>query len=157
MRNNVDRGIGSVQADVDQFMRAVGQALPEKPTNPDVSVVDLRIKLITEEFDELISDLLALVGPAGNERPAIQELNLIASVSKEIADLIYVAVGTASALGVDLEDVWELVHQSNCEKIAGPVRADGKRMKPANYEPPNITAVIREQVASWDFENRSIK
>jgi predicted HAD superfamily Cof-like phosphohydrolase len=144
----------NIQADVEDFMQGIGQTLPGVPSAPTSDVLQLRIDLITEEFDELIHELVEL-----QHRPetAADELLRLSFVAKEAADLVYVVIGTASALGIDLEPVWEAVQESNMQKVSGPVRDDGKRLKPEGYRPPNILGVIREQVAERDFADRSIK
>ena len=84
------------------------------------------------------------------------ELALLAEIADGIADLVYVAIGTASTLGIDMEPVWEEVQLSNMAKVNGPVRPDGKRLKPEGWQPPQIERVIREQVAEADFADRKI-
>lgn len=146
--------IFGVQTDIEAFMAAMGQAVPDTPQVVSNGTLRLRIDLITEEFDELIHELHELERDPDHTR--IVELGRLAKIAKEICDLVYVAVGTASTMGIDLEEVWEAVHESNMEKAGGPVRPDGKRLKPEGWTPPDITSIIREQQAESDFADRSI-
>jgi predicted HAD superfamily Cof-like phosphohydrolase len=54
------------------------------------------------------------------------------------ADQVYVAVGTASACGLNMGLLWDIVHESNMAKFGpgGYRRPDGKWMKPPGWEPP---------------------
>jgi predicted HAD superfamily Cof-like phosphohydrolase len=67
---------------------------------------------------------------------------------KELADLIYVALGTAVTWGVDMGPIFEAVHASNMTKEGGGARADGKILKGPGYTPPDIEALLREQ--GWE-------
>jgi predicted HAD superfamily Cof-like phosphohydrolase len=146
--------VQGIQADVDRFMQMIGQPMPDYPQNVDPAILQLRIDLITEEFDETVDALVKLQQP---NLDAPKERVLLAEVADGIVDLLYVAVGTASTLGIDLEEVWEAVQRSNMAKAGGPVREDGKRLKPDGWKPPNIAVIIREQIAEHDFADRSIK
>ena len=149
-----------IQSDIEDFMRAVGQGLPATPQSADPATLQLRIDLITEEFDEIIYALTLLQSLDPLHTPGqtskATELALLAEVADGIADLVYVAIGTASALGIDMEPVWEEVQRSNMAKVSGPIREDGKRLKPEGWSPPQIERVIREQVAEADFADRPI-
>lgn len=64
-------------------------------------------------------------------------------VADGLADLVYVAYGTAITFGIDLDSVIEAVHKSNMSKLGAdgaPIyREDGKVLKGPNYRPPVIT------------------
>ena len=101
---------------------------------------ELRIDLHQEETEELVEALEAadLVGAA-----------------KELADVVYVAYGTAHSLGIPLDAVLAAVHESNMSKFGpdGPVLSEtGKVLKSDRYVPPDIAAVLQahagEPVAS---------
>ena len=127
------------QLDVEDFMREAGQTLREYPSIPTPAELDLRIDLITEEHDETINALLACKMGGG---PDIAKM---AEVADGIADAIYVLLGTASAFGIDMSSVWDEVQRSNMEKMTGPIREDGKRLKPKDWRPPDIVAAIQSQ------------
>lgn len=85
-------------------------------------VRELRMELIREEYKELCDAI-------GKREFA-----------KELADLIYVLVGTATWLDINLEEVFKRVHHSNMGKFGddAEVRADGKLLKSKSYEPPDL-------------------
>lgn len=65
---------------------------------------------------------------------------------KELADLIYVCFHRAEMKGWDLMEALRRVHQSNMSKLdlnGQPIfREDGKILKGANYEPPNLEDLV---------------
>lgn len=65
-----------------------------------------------------------------------------------LCDLLYVTYGAAVSLGVDLEPFFDEVHRSNMAKVDGPVREDGKRLKPLGWQPPRIREILEQQIAS---------
>lgn len=62
-------------------------------------------------------------------------------VADGIVDSVYVLLQLARTLGVPFDEVWEIVHRKNMEKVGpdGQVirRADGKILKPEGWTPPN--------------------
>lgn len=83
--------------------------------------IDLQWKLIREEAQEVF---LAIQGGDPWE------------IGKELSDLLYVTLGAGNALGIDLEIMFNAVHDSNMSKIPFEVRDDGKILKGPNYVPP---------------------
>lgn len=91
----------------------------------------LRADLVQEEAKE-VDDALALQAP-------------LEEVAKELADLVYVAYGTAIALGINLDEAIRRVHESNLTKLVDgqPLyREDGKVLKGENYEAPDMEGVV---------------
>jgi predicted HAD superfamily Cof-like phosphohydrolase len=73
----------------------------------------------------------------------------LTGMADSLADLVYVTYGAAVTLGIDLDDVVAEVHASNLSKM-GPegrprLRQDGKVLKPASYEPPDVDLVLENQ------------
>jgi predicted HAD superfamily Cof-like phosphohydrolase len=97
---------------------------------PDFHACDLRLALIREEFIEL--------------EKAVRERNMV-DAADALADITYVVLGAALAWGVDLPAVFEEVHAANMRKIGGPVREDGKKLKPPGWEGPDIAGVLEKQ------------
>jgi NTP pyrophosphatase (non-canonical NTP hydrolase) len=93
----------------------------------------LRQSLISEEAREASEVLLSWDGS-------------LECLAKELADLVYVAYGTAVSFGIDLDEALRRVHASNMSKVDedGLVtrRPDGKILKPANYQPPDMRGVV---------------
>ncbi len=116
--------------------------LPRRPlpdTEVDQALADLRVRLLREEVQEFAD--------------AAQGGDIVA-VADAIADIVYVAYGTAVSYGIDLDAVVREVHRSNMSKLddAGrPVlRPDGKVLKSARYRPPDVARVLGEQLPLFD-------
>lgn len=121
------------QAMVEEFHRAFDIVVHPVPTIVDKQTRELRVRLIQEEFEEL------------KEAMARGDLE---SISKEMADLLYVVYGTAVSYGVDMDPVFREVHRSNMSKVGGYKREDGKWVKPATYSPARIEPILAEQSGS---------
>jgi predicted HAD superfamily Cof-like phosphohydrolase len=104
--------------------------MPPTPT-ADIPewVRDLRTALLIEEVRELYD--AAMCGD-------------IVGIADGIADVVYVAVGTAIAYGIPFDAVFAEVHRSNMTKSNTPDEA--KLVKGPGYEPPDIAAVLAEPV-----------
>ena len=119
--------------DVATFMLATGQLARRfmRPALADRQTAKLRIALLREEVGEL-------------ER-AIEAGDLV-EIADGIADVIYIAIGTALAYGIPLDLVWREVHRSNMAKVGkdGKVHKapNGKIVKPEGWRPPNIAAIL---------------
>jgi predicted HAD superfamily Cof-like phosphohydrolase len=125
--------MSDAQDKVEEFHRAFDIVVHLSPTVVDERTRELRIKLIQEEFEEL--------------REALTQGDL-ESISKEIADLLYVVYGTAVSYGIDMDPVFREVHRSNMSKVGGYKREDGKWVKPATYSPACIEPILAEQRGS---------
>jgi len=122
----------SFYTDVRDFHQAFGQRIGEKPEFPDREERILRRKLITEEFNELTDAEYA---------------NDLVEVADALADIIYIACGTAVSYGIPLDDVFAEVHRSNMAKLVdGKVirREDGKIQKPEGWTAPDIKSVLNK-------------
>ena len=117
---------------VGAFHIAFGLPVRERPT-ADIPAEEARLRqaLLDEEVDEL--------------RDAVREGDVIA-VADALADIVYIACGTAHAYGIDLDAVVAEVHRSNMTKLGAdgrPVyRQDGKVLKGPTYEPPRVAKVL---------------
>ncbi len=109
-----------------EFHQAFGQPFG----HGDIADSRLRIALHLEENRELIEALLA-----GD----------LTATAHELADVVYVAYGTAHSLGIPLDRVIVEVHRANMSKIGpdGPkYREDGKLLKPPSFRPADVAAVL---------------
>lgn len=124
------------------FMRAAGQDVAvaldrDTPT----TLIDLRLRLLNEELDEAFEAI--------NARDADM-------AAKELADLIYVTVGTAIAFGIPIGEIYAAVAQSNLSKIDPStnrpyqVDAGGKVLKGPNYQPaePQVKEIMRTKLVT---------
>jgi len=124
----------SAQLNLRDFHEKFGLTINDTPTIPGDDVLQFRINLINEEAEEF--------------EQAAQARNLV-EMADALADVIYVALGAAVSLGIDLAPVFEEVHRSNMTKVwsDGQVRRreDGKVIKPPTYSPANIAQELERQ------------
>ncbi|TPG17406.1 hypothetical protein EAH86_10380 [Pedococcus bigeumensis] len=112
------------------------RAAPVSPSLGEVedSLLRLRERLLEEETTEYMV--------ASHRRDLI-------GMADALADIVYVAYGTAISLGLDLDLLLDEVHRSNMSKLdehGEPVlRDDGKVMKSPRYEKPRIAATLNAQ------------
>jgi predicted HAD superfamily Cof-like phosphohydrolase len=141
---------------VEQFMKLANQIVPRFPTIPSEEIRHFRAKMILEEALETIAGLGYAViedGVSGKHG----RLTLMPSGEPDLieivdgcADVSVVTIGTLSACGVADAAVLFAVDMNNLAKF-GPGsyrREDGKWMKPPGHRPPDIAAILKEQVAS---------
>ena len=92
---------------------------------------ELRIRLHNEENQELVAAL------KGND---------LADIAQELADVVYVAYGTADALGIPLDKVIAEVHEANMSKLGPDGNAVysefGKLLKGPHYRKPDVAKVL---------------
>lgn len=115
---------------VKDFHRAFGQRIGEKPELPDLPEREMRHRLLQEEFTEYQE------AEADND---------IIEIADALADIIYIACGTAVSYGIPLNELFDEVHRSNMAKLVnGEVlrRADGKIQKPKGWTPPDVKGVL---------------
>lgn len=138
-----------VQLDVEDFHYALDVPIGVWPA---IRRPGLRAALIAEEARETLEAITGeawrvdmvprVLTPPGDvyEKP---EQDLVAAIDG-MCDLLCVVYGTAVEFGIDLAPFWEEVHRTNMAKRGGPVREDGKRLKPDGWEPPNLRGVLQE-------------
>lgn len=111
---------------------------PDMEADPEL--VSLRANLITEEAKEF--------SEAADKGDMVE-------MADALVDIMYVVLGAAISLGIDLEPIFCEVHRSNMTKVwpDGSVkrREDGKVMKPPTYRPPDIAFELRLQ--GWKGAN----
>ena len=119
--------------DVKDFHIAFGQRVGQSPLIPeDYNERDLRINLLEEEFKEYMN---------------AEEKNDITEIADALADIIYIACGTAVSYGIPLDKLFAEVHRSNMAKLVDgkPLyREDGKVMKPEGWTPPDVEGVLKK-------------
>lgn len=137
---------------VRDFFEAVGQRRPGFGGATEAEI-RLGLRLVAEEFSELIDAAFGVDSGVG--MPAIWDLIQSAPLCIDLpalvdatADLDYVVEGLRVRLGVDGDPIWEAVHAANMAKSTGPLREDGKRMKPEGWKAPDVEGLLREQ--GWE-------
>jgi predicted HAD superfamily Cof-like phosphohydrolase len=118
---------------VRDFHEAFGQRIGEKPELPDSEFERaLRIKLMSEEHKEYNK---------------AEDNNDITNLAVELADIIYIACGTAVSYGIPLDEVFNAIHAANMNKLVdGKVilREDGKIKKPDGWQPADIEGILKK-------------
>jgi len=121
--------------DVEEFHKALDVPIGPRPGFPSDDEVHLRNELLAEEIRELSY--------------AIANKDIV-EAADAIADAVYVLLGTALSFGIPFDEVWKEVHRSNMDKAGGPVRADGKRLKPEGWKPPDVKGVLAQHNSNGD-------
>lgn len=101
----------------------------------------LRGRLIIEEYYEVIEEIASFETNKGMSRKKL---------TKELADLMYVTIGTAVTFGLPLEEVFAEVHKNNMSKVHpdGTIRRreDGKILKPDTFKEINLDHLFKESI-----------
>lgn len=132
---------------VREFHEAFDHPVRTTP-NADVPERVLRMNLIQEEVTELgeALDLFWCEDNAGKIVWRTWERDFHAvdtvEVADALADIDYVTQGAALTFGIPQDAVFDEVHRSNMAKVGGPVREDGKKLKPEGWTPPDIAGVL---------------
>lgn len=119
-----------------EFNKAFGIPYNTEPTNIDTKLVDLRFSLMFEENQEY-----HIAGVAKN----------LVEVADGLGDKLYILIGSIVAHGMQdiIIDVFNEIHRSNMTKVDldGKVtrRSDGKIMKPASYQKPNLKQFFKDE------------
>ena len=116
---------------VKKFMETFGQEIKEKAGFPDDKITSLRYELIKEELDEL--------------KEAMDNKD-IKEVADALTDILYVTYGAGHAFGINLDNCFKEVQNSNMSKLdlnGKPIYNDkGKVMKGPNYFKPNLSKFV---------------
>jgi predicted HAD superfamily Cof-like phosphohydrolase len=156
-----------------EFHRVViGGELPPSPAVPEEGVARRRMRLIAEEFFETLRAVFndrpdgEIAGsPASIDETEKMVMEIIAnarldvdlsSLAHELADLEYVCEGGFIGFGIDSRPVHTEIQRANMEKFGGPMRPDGKRLKPPGWRPPDIKTIIESQM-SGNYELRKVE
>ena len=122
--------MNEAQRMVAQFHEAFNAFSRDAPGMPPGEIADFRLEFIAEELEELTQ--------------AVANDDLV-RIADGLGDLLYVVYGAGLAFGIDLEPILAEIHRSNMTKLGGPVREDGKQLKPDWYEPPQLAPILEAQ------------
>lgn len=92
-----------------------------------------RLKWLREEVNELA------------DAYADQDM---AKVADGLGDVLYVAIGTAIAHGLPIEEIVAEIHRSNMTKTMDGIGEDAKATKGLDYEPPRIAQILADH--GWE-------
>lgn len=132
--------------DVVVFQQQAYGLTPDRLGLPTKEEIALRIRLIREEYEELLIEL----GRAYVARDA-QDDDLgplksfsYAKLAGELVDLVYVVLGTAAAFGIPFDECFEAVHRANMAKFAGGAKFNeaGKLLKPEGWVPADLSPIL---------------
>ena len=117
---------------VKTFMEIFGQEVKSEPSFSSEKINDLRYNLIKEELAEF--------------KEAIDKKDLL-EVADALTDLLYVTYGAGHAFGINLDDCFNEVQNSNMSKLGNdgkPIYNDaGKVMKGPNYFKPDLSKFVK--------------
>ncbi|GAA2637146.1 pyrophosphohydrolase domain-containing protein [Paractinoplanes durhamensis] len=122
---------------VREFHEVFGLAHPDRPGPISPELAGVRQRLLDEEVGEV-----AEAAAAAQLDPSPQRL---ADLARELADVVYVAYGTAISHGIDLDAVIAEVHRANMSKLGAdgrPILLNGKVQKGPNFRPPDVSALF---------------
>ena len=116
---------------VGTFMKTFGQEVKTKPSFSTDKINKLRLDLIKEELEELTE--------AMNNKDLLE-------VADALTDILYVTYGAGHAFGINLDQCFDEVQNSNMSKLDNngkPIyNEDGKVMKGPNYFKPDLSKFV---------------
>ena len=116
---------------VKTFMETFGQEVKTKPSFSTDKINSLRYDLIKEELEEL--------------KEAMENKDLL-EVADALTDILYVTYGAGHAFGIDLDQCFDEVQNSNMSKLGKdgkPIYNEtGKVMKGPKYFKPDLTKFV---------------
>ena len=116
---------------VKTFMKIFGQEVKTKPSFSTDKINSLRYDLIEEELEEL--------------KIAMKNKDLL-EVADALTDILYVTYGAGHAFGIDLDQCFDEVQNSNMSKLdenGKPIYNEaGKIMKGPKYFKPNLNKFL---------------
>ena len=114
------------------FMKTFGQEVKLRPSLSTDKINKLRLNLIQEELDELKEGL---------------DKKDIVEIADALTDILYVTYGAGHAFGINLDDCFDEVQNSNMSKLdinGKPIyNESGKVMKGPNYFKPNLKKFLK--------------
>lgn len=122
--------------DVTRFHEDVLHAFsPHVPTMVSQDFMEERLAFILEETEEFMT--------------ATREGNMV-DAADALADIVYVALGTAYLMGLPFESIWDSVQAANMRKVRGMTKRGNAcdAAKPAGWVGPEteIAAAIRNKL-----------
>ena len=116
---------------VGTFMKTFGQDVKQSSSFSTNKINELRVNLIKEELDELIE--------AMNKKDLVE-------VADALTDILYVTYGAGHAFGINLDECFQEVQNSNMSKLdenGKPIyNESGKVMKGPNYFKPDLSKFV---------------
>jgi len=152
---------------VREFTVGAGQTCPDRPEVMDKKEVDFISKMILDEVMELLATVYTPEEAKATLKSMIDtskdipktnypeteagRIQQIADQADALVDIEYYMLNCACKKGVNLSSLFGVVHAANMAKrdpVTGKFlkREDGKIIKPAGWQPPDIESEIARQV-----------
>lgn len=109
---------------VQEFHKAFGIPVSDKPTTIDLHSFSRRVRLIDEDLAEYCK--------------AVSE-NDIVGIADALGDLLYVVYGTGVEHGLPMNQILQAIHEFNMTKTGGKLDESGKLVKPSTYKPVDLS------------------
>lgn len=149
-----ERRANDLSQQVARFHEAFGYPVRHVPEVPSAEEIALRLRLITEEFCELLEAHGMNVGFTDEmfgridiwiEHSMSNGFNVdLPAAADALGDLDYVVEGTRLTYGIPRQAIANAIQESNMAKAGGTHDATGKLQKPEGWKPPDIEGVLRE-------------
>jgi len=114
------------------FMKTFGQEVKNKPSLSTDKINQLRVNLINEELEEF--------------KEAVKNKDL-KEAADALTDILYVTYGAGHAFGINLDQCFDEVQESNMSKLGNdgkPIYNDaGKVMKGPKYFKPDLNKFLK--------------
>ncbi len=148
--------VSDIRRQVEEFHEAFGQPVVHTPTVPCSARVRLRLRLITEEYFELLE-------ACGLEGEYFEDLRDqigatigvvdggdvdVAEVADALGDLDYVIEGTRLEFGLNGQPIADEIHRSNMSKLVDgkpTYNEAGKVAKPPSYSAADVKGELVKQ------------
>lgn len=136
-----EHGTTDLFGDVEAFHRKFNQPVGGPPHWPEQELIDFRLGFLKEEVREFEDAVFT-----GN----------MADAADALADLVWVALGTACVFGIPFPDIWREVARANMKKVRANADGDSRSkrnakfdiVKPDGWKPPDHREALRR--AGWN-------
>ena len=123
---------------VREFSKACSEHLPEHPQLMSAEKIAFTQRMVQDEMDEL------------------DQAETIVEQADALIDTIYYLCDSAVRHGLDLDPLFDIVHEANMQKVRNSKiirREDGKILKPDGWQDPRVKleAEIQRQGRSGSF------
>ena len=121
--------------DLRDFHNKFGLDKPKKPIMLDKDTLTFRLNFLHEELNEILE--------AADDGD-------IAQIGAELSDLIYVSIGMADMMGLNLQKHWNAIQEANMKKERCTDASKSKRgstldiIKPLGWIKPNHQKILEE-------------
>ena|ERR1700748_3493230 len=143
----------NIRNNVMSFHKAMDIPIAFIPQVPPEKRVRLRLRLIAEEFIELLeatyNSPILITSVKGILNFIVDMAPIEVNMEKfadSLGDIDYVNEGARLEFGINGEGIAAEIQAANMRKINGPIRPeDGKRLKPPGWVGPDIEGELRRQ------------